>query len=94
VHAIVLRAPRGDDDDRRADSLVARLLDHPPAVDARKHQVEDAYVRPLVAQPREAGLPVGDPDGVEPGRLEVPRHPAGDDVVVFDDQDLRHPATR
>ena len=37
-----------------------------------------------------AGLAVGDPDGVEAGRLQVPRHSAGDDVVVFDDQDLRH----
>ena len=36
---------------------------------------------------------VGDADRVEPGRLEVARHPAGDDVVIFDDQDLRHPAT-
>ena len=30
---------------------------------------------------------------VEVGRLEMARHPAGDDVVVFDDQDLRHAAT-
>ena len=47
----------------------------------------------LVAQSSEAGLPVRDPDGVEPGRLEVSRHPASDDVVVFDDEDFRHPAT-
>ena len=36
VDAVVLRASRGDDDDRRADPLVARLLDHAPAVDARE----------------------------------------------------------
>ena len=59
-----------------------------------KHEVEDADVGPLVAQPREAGLAVRDADGVESGGLEVSRHPACDDVVVFDDQDFRHPATR
>ena len=93
VHAVVLGAARGDDDDRRADPLVARLLDHAPAVDAGEHEVEDADVGPLVAQTGEPGLAVRDPDGVEPGRLEVSRHPAGDDVVVFDDQDFRHAAT-
>ena len=93
VHAVVLRAAGGDDDDRRADPFVSRLLDHAPAVDAGEHEVEDADVGPLVAQAREPGLAVRDADGVEPGRLEVARHPASDDVVVFDDQDFRHPAT-
>ena len=93
VHAVVLGAACRHDDDRRSDPLVARLLDDAPAVDARKHQVEDADVGPLVAKSRQAGLAVRDAHGVESGRLEVPRHPAGDDVVVFDDQDLRHPAT-
>ena len=58
-----------------------------------EHEVEDADVGPLVAQACEARLAVGHPDGVETRRLEVPRHAAGDDVVVFDDQDFRHPAT-
>ena len=93
VHAVVLGAARRDDDDRRADPFVARLLDHAPAVDAGEHEVEDADVRPLVAQTSEPGLAVRDPHGVEPSRLEVPRHPASDDVVVFDDQDFRHAAT-
>ena len=93
MDAIVLRPASRDDDDRRADALVPRLLDHAPAVDAGQHEVEDADVGPLVAKARESGLAVGDADRVEPGRLEVTRHPAGDDVVVFDDQDLRHPAT-
>ena len=91
VDAVVLGAARGDDDDRRADSLAPRLLDHLPAVEAGQHQVEHADVRPLVAQPRKAGLAVRDPDGVEPRRLEMTRHPLGDQVVVLDDQDLRHP---
>ena len=68
----------------------ARLLDHLPAVDAGEHQVEDADVGALEAQPREAGLAVRDADGVEAGRLEMARHAPGDDVVVLDDQDLRH----
>ena len=55
-----------------------------------QHQVEDTDVRPLVAQPREPGLAVGDPDGVEPRRLEMTSHPLGDEIVVLDDQDLRH----
>ena len=93
VDAVVLGATRGDDDDRSADTLRPRLLDHPPAVDPRKHEIEHAHVGPLVAQPREARLAVRDSDRVEPGGLEVPRHPAGDDVVVLDDQDLRHLAT-
>ena len=90
VHAVVLGAARGDDDDRRADALAARLLDHLPAVEAGQHQVEHADVGTLEAQPGQAGLAVGDADGVEPGRLEVTRHALGDDVVVLDDQDLRH----
>ena len=93
VHAIVLGATGGHDDDRRSDPLVPRLLDHAPAVDAREHEVEHAHVGAFVSKSREAGLAVRDADCVEPGRLEVARHAAGDDVVVFDDEDLRHPAT-
>ena len=90
VDAVVLGAAGGDHDDRRADPLAARLLDHLPAVEAGEHQVEDADVGALVAQPREPGLAVRDADRVEAGRMEVTRHPLGDDVVVLDDQDLRH----
>ena len=68
----------------------ARLLDHAPAVDAREHQVEDAHVGLLVAEPGEAGLAVRDADGVEAGRRQVARHALGDHVVVLDDQNLRH----
>ena len=89
----MLGAAGRDDDDRRADALAARLLDHLPAVEAGKHQVEHADVGPLVAEAREPGLAVRDADRVEPRRLEVARHPLGDDVVVLDDQDLRHPPT-
>ena len=78
----------GDDDDRRADPLAARLLDHLPAVEPGEHEVEHADVGPLVAESCEARLAVRDADGVEPCRLEVPRHPLSDDVVVLDDQDL------
>jgi hypothetical protein len=93
VHAVVLRASGGHDDDRCTDPFVSSLLDHAPAVDAGEHEVEDADVGPLVTQPGEPGLSVRHADGVESGRLEVARHPAGDDVVVFDDQDFRHSAT-
>ena len=86
----MLGAARADDDDRRPDPLAARLLDHAPPVDAGKHQVEHADVRLLEAQPREPRLAVGDADGVEAGGREVTRHALGDDVVVLDDQDLRH----
>ena len=77
MHAIVLRAAGRDDDDRRPDPLRARLLDHAPAVDAGEHEVEDADVGPLVAEPREPGLAVGDADGVEPRGLEMARHARG-----------------
>ena len=87
----MLGPARGDDDDRCPDSLASRLLDHLPPVEAGQHEVEHADVRSLVTQPGEAGLAVRDPDGVEPGRLEMTRHPLGDQVVVLDDQDLRHP---
>ena len=90
VHAVVLGAASGDDDDRRPDALAAGLLDHAPAVDPREHEIEDADVGPLVAQPREPRLAVRDADGVEARRLEMASHPAGDDIVVLDDQDLRH----
>ena len=90
VHAVVLGSAGRHDDDRRPDPFRARLLDHAPAVDPGEHQVEDADVGALVAETREARLAVGDADRVEAGRLEVARHPAGDDVVVLDDQNLRH----
>ena len=79
-----------DDDDRRADPLAARLLDHAPPVDAGEHQVEHADVGLLVAEPRKTRLAVRDADGVEAGRREVPRHALGDHVVVLDDENLRH----
>ena len=55
-----------------------------------KHQVEDADVGLLVAEPGEAGLAVRDTDGVEAGSGQVARHALGDDVVILDDQNLRH----
>jgi len=90
VHAVVLRAPRADDHDRSADSFGARRLDHPPAVHARQHQVEDAHIRLLVAQAREAGLALVHPKRIESRSVEMARHPARDDVVVLDDENLRH----
>jgi hypothetical protein len=62
-----------------------------PSVDAGKHQVEDAHVGALVTEPGEARLPVRHADRVEARRLEMASHPARDDVVVLDDQNLRHP---
>ena len=59
-----------------------------------KHQVEDADVGLLVAEPGEAGLAVRDTDGVEAGSGQVARHALGDDVVILDDQNLRHPVSR
>jgi len=93
VYAVVLRSPGGYDDDRGADPLVSGLLDHAPSVDAGEHQVENADIGSFVAQARETGLAVRHADGVESRRLQVARHPAGDDVVVFDDQDFCHSAT-
>ena len=90
VHSIVLGASGRDDDDRRADPFVARRLDQLPAVHARQHQVEDADVGPLVAQPRQPLRAVADRDRVESGGAEVPRHSLRDDFVVFDDEDLGH----
>ena len=90
VDPVVLGPPRADDDDRRSDPFGARRLDQLPAVDPRQHQVEHADVRPLVTQPREPGLPLVHPERVEARRREVSRHPLGDDVVVLDDQHLRH----
>ena len=90
VDPVVLGAAGADDDDRRADPLAARLLDHAPAVDAGEHQVEHADVRLLVAEPGQPGLPVRDADGIEPGSGQVTGHPLGDDVVVLDDQHFRH----
>ena len=66
VHPVVLGAAGGDDDDRRADALAARLLDHLPAVEAREHQVEHADVGALEAEPGEPGLAVRDPTASNP----------------------------
>ena len=54
-----------------------------------KHQVEHADVGALEAKAGEPGLAVGDAHRIESGGLEVTRHALCDDVVVFDDQDLR-----
>src|SRR5262249_41157920 len=90
VDAVVLSAARRDDDDRRSDGFVARLLDHERAIGTREHEVEDADIRSLEAESLDAGLAVRDGDRVETSRLEMPRHAAGDDVVVLDDQHLGH----
>ena len=93
VHAVVLGAPRRDDDDRRADPLRARGLDQLPAVELGQHQVEHADVGVLEPQPRQPQLAAADDDRVEAGRGEVPRHAVRDHVVVLDDQDLPHAPT-
>ena len=93
VHAVVLGPTGAHDDDRRPDPLGARRLDQLPAVDAREHEVEDAYIRPLVAKAREARLPLVHPQRIEAGRGEVPGHALCDDVVVLDDEHLRHAAS-
>jgi hypothetical protein len=90
VDAVVLRPPGGDDDDRCADPLAPGRLDERPAVDPGKHEIEDADVRPLVPQPRQPLLALRHPERVETRRLQVSRHPLRDDVVVLDDQYLRH----
>ena len=90
VDAVVLGAARGDDDDRRADPLVAGGLDELPAVNAREHQIEHADVGLLVAKPRETLRPVPDGHRIEAGGAEMARHSLGDDLVVLDDQNLRH----
>ena len=91
VDPVVLGPTRADDDDRRADPLAAGLLQHLPAVEAGKHQVEDAHVGMLVAQAGETRLAVRHAHRLEAGRAQVARHALGDHVVVLDDQDLRHP---
>ena len=65
-------------------------LDQPPPVHPGQHQVDDADVRSLEAQTAEARVAVADHLRVEAREREVVRHRLGDDVVVFDDQDLRH----
>ena len=44
AHAVQLAAARAHDDDRYADAFLARGLDHAPAVELGKHQVEHADV--------------------------------------------------
>ena len=89
----MLGAACRDDDDRRADPLGAGRLDQLPAVELGQHQVEDADVGILEAQPREPELAATDDDRVEAGRREMAGHPVCDHVVVLDDQDLRHAPT-
>ncbi len=69
-------------------------LDEPPPVEPRQHEVDDAHVRALEAQPREPRLTVVDGDRLEARSRQVTRHALGDDVVVLDDQDLRHTGSR
>src|ERR1700722_7404538 len=93
MDTVVLGPARGDDDDRRTDPLRARGLDQLPAVELGQHEIEDADVRILEAQPGEPDLAAPDDDRVEAGRREVARHPVGDHRVVLDDQDLGHAPT-
>ncbi len=65
-------------------------LDELPAVAPRQHEVEDTDVGLLEAQPRQALLAARRRGRVEPGGLEMLHHPACDDLVVLDDQDLGH----
>src|SRR5918999_2605340 len=60
MDAVVLGAASADDDDRRPDPLGPGLLDQPPPVDAREHQVDDADVGTLEPQTGEPGLSVLD----------------------------------
>ncbi len=94
VHAVVLGAAGADDHDRSPDALFAGLLDESPPVEPRQHEVDDAHVRVLEAQPRQARLTVVDDDRLEARSRQVTRHALGDDVVVLDDQDLRHTGPR
>ena len=91
AHAVLLAAARAHDDNRGADALLARGFDDLPAVKLGKHQVEHANLRPLVAQTRQRSPAVAHPDRIEAGGAQVARHPIRDDLVVLDDQDLRHP---
>ena len=65
-------------------------LDQTPSVHPGEHQVDDADIGRLEAQTAEARVAVRDDLRVEVRQREVVRHGLGDDVVVFDDQDLRH----
>ncbi len=90
VDAVVLRAAGRDDHDRRSDPLLPGELDQLPAVDPGQHEVEHADVRALEAQAREPGLALAHPQRIEPRRGQVPGHALRDDLVVLDDQHLRH----
>jgi hypothetical protein len=90
VHTVVLRSARAHDHDRRADPLVAGLLDEPPSVDAGQHQIEHAHRGVLEAEARDALLAAVDPERVEPRSGEMARHALRDDLVVLDDQHLGH----
>ena len=67
MNAVLLAPARADDEDRRPDAFAAGGLDHLPAVESRKHEVEDADVRAFEAQAGDAGLSIADPVGVEAG---------------------------
>jgi hypothetical protein len=90
AHTVFLATTRTDDDDRRTDPFPPRRLDDLPSVQLGKHQVEHADVGPLVAQPRERCRALADPDRIEPGRAKMSRNAVRDDIVVLDEQDLRH----
>ena len=92
VHAVMLGAAGADDDDGRPDALRTRGLDQLPAVEAGQHQVEHDDVRELVPEPREPDLSPAHRDRLEAGAGEVLCHAGGNDLVVLDDQHLRHRA--
>jgi hypothetical protein len=90
VDAVVLAAARGDDEDGRPDPLGPDRLDQLPAVELREHEVEDADVRVVVAQPAHGEAPVADDGDVVSGVPEVVGHPFCDQLVVLDDQHFGH----
>ena len=94
VHLVVLAAARGDHDDRRHDALGASALRHGPAVETRKHQVDNGDVGALEAELAQPALAILRPLDVEPAVTEVRTDRACDDSVVLDQQHRWHSKTR
>src|SRR5437870_3470703 len=81
---------RREDEDGHAATLVAQRAQHPVAVHARQHQVENDQVGPGTARSSEPIRPVIHDVHLVALDLEVVAEPVGEIGIVLDHEDSRH----
>src|SRR5439155_25159605 len=90
AHLVGLLAAGREDEDRHAASFVPQRPEHPVAVEARKHQVENDEIGRRVAGTGEPLRAVLDDEYLVALNLEVVAEAEREIGVVFHDENARH----